>query len=79
MSSKKRTYNLADLFQIVVETKPDDEALVCGDHRLTYRQLDDRSTKLALWLKAKGVGTGETERKIQEETQATIRCIAWCR
>ena len=60
MSSKKRTYNLADLFQIVVETKPDDEALVCGDHRLTYRQLDDRSTKLALWLKAKGVGAGDT-------------------
>lgn len=60
MSSKKRTYNLADLFQIVVETKPDDEALVCGERRLSFRQLDDRSTKLALWLKSKGVGAGDT-------------------
>ncbi len=60
MSSKKRTYNLADLFQIVVETKPDDEALVCGERRLTFRQLDERSNQLALWLKSKGVDANDT-------------------
>ncbi len=58
--SRKRTYNLSDLFQIVVETKPDDEALVCGAQRLTYRQLEERATKLALWLRAKGIGAGDT-------------------
>lgn len=30
-------FNLADLFEIVVDTVPDREALVCGDRRLTYR------------------------------------------
>ncbi len=60
MSSKQRTYNLSDLFQIVVETKPDDEALVCGERRLTYRQLEERATKLALWLRGKGIGAGDT-------------------
>ena len=58
--SRKRTYNLSDLFQIVVETKPDDEALVCGDKRLTYRQIEERSTQLALWLRAKGIVAGDT-------------------
>jgi fatty-acyl-CoA synthase len=60
MSSKQRTYNLSDLFQLVVETKPDDEALVCGEQRLTYRQLEDRATQLALWLRGKGIGAGDT-------------------
>ena len=60
MSSKQRTYNLSDLFQIVVETKPDDEALVCGERRLTFRQIEERATKLALWLRGKGVGAGDT-------------------
>jgi acyl-CoA synthetase (AMP-forming)/AMP-acid ligase II len=60
MSSKQRTYNLADLFGLVVTTKPDDEALVCGARRLTYRQLDDRATRLALWLRSQGVTAGDT-------------------
>lgn len=58
--SRQRTYNLSDLFQIVVETKPDDEALVCGERRLSYRQLEERASKLALWLRSKGIGTGDT-------------------
>jgi fatty-acyl-CoA synthase len=58
--SRKRTYNLSDLFQIVVETKPDDEALVCGDKRLTYRQIEERSKQLALWLRSKGIVAGDT-------------------
>ncbi len=59
--SKARTYNLADLFRIVVENVPaDKEALVCGGRRLTYRQLAERATQLALWLRAKGIKAGDT-------------------
>ena len=58
--SRQRTFNLSDLFQIVVETKPDDEALVCGERRLTFRQIEERSTQLALWLRSKGIGAGDT-------------------
>jgi len=58
--SKQRTYNLADLFQIVVDTKPDDEALVCGERRLTFRQVEEHATKLALWLRSQGIGAGDT-------------------
>ncbi|SMB22529.1 Long-chain-fatty-acid--CoA ligase [Sterolibacterium denitrificans] len=60
MSSRQRTYNLSDLFRIVVETKPDAEALVCGARRLSFRQLEERATRLALWLRGRGIGAGDT-------------------
>src|SRR3954454_2302844 len=40
-------FNIADLFEVVADTVPDREAVVCGDRRLTYRELDDRATRLA--------------------------------
>src|SRR5438477_11855238 len=40
-------FNIADLFELVADTVPDREAVVCGDRRLTYRQLDQRATMLA--------------------------------
>jgi hypothetical protein len=49
-------FNLADLWERVVDEIPDHEALVCGDRRLTYAQADDRATQLAHHLAARGVG-----------------------
>src|SRR5438309_1103586 len=36
-------FNLADLFELVADTVPDREAVVCGDRRLTFRDLGPRS------------------------------------
>jgi acyl-CoA synthetase (AMP-forming)/AMP-acid ligase II len=41
------TFNLADLFELVARAIPDREALVCGTKRLTFGELDERSTRLA--------------------------------
>ncbi|MBV2235543.1 MAG: AMP-binding protein [Sterolibacterium sp.] len=60
MGARPTTFNLADLFRIVVTTKPEEEALVCGSCRLSFQQLDARATQLALWLRAQGVGAGDT-------------------
>jgi fatty-acyl-CoA synthase len=49
-------FNLADLFELVVDTVPGRLALVAGDQRLTYRELDDRANRLAHHLVAAGVG-----------------------
>ncbi len=38
---------------------PDKTALVCGQQRLTYRQLDERSTKVAEFLVSRGMERGE--------------------
>ena len=50
------TFNLADLFEIVADTIPDREALICGDGRLTYRELDERTNRLAHHMLAAGIG-----------------------
>ena len=53
-----RQFNLADLFEEVVDTVPDRPALVAGGRRLTYRQLDERANRFAHVLESQGVGSG---------------------
>jgi acyl-CoA synthetase (AMP-forming)/AMP-acid ligase II len=50
------SFNLADLFESVVDTVPERLALVAGDVRLTYKELDQRANRLANYLASKGVG-----------------------
>ncbi|MEV0261728.1 acyl-CoA synthetase [Streptomyces sp. NPDC050617] len=59
-------YNLADLFESIVDAVPDREALVFADHpgtgaerRLTYAQLDAAANRLAHHLADRGVRPGE--------------------
>lgn len=52
-------FNLADLFEVVVDTVPENEAVVCGARRLSFRQLDERANRLAHWLQSRGVQPGE--------------------
>ena len=52
-----RTFNLADLFEIVTDTVPDRLAIVAGPEERTYRQLDERATRRLL-LESCGVARG---------------------
>ena len=54
-----RTYNLADLFEEVADAAPDRTALVAGDQRRTYAELDERANRLANHLASVGVGAGD--------------------
>jgi acyl-CoA synthetase (AMP-forming)/AMP-acid ligase II len=51
--------NIADLFELVVDTVPDREALVCGERRFTYAELDREANRLAHFLEGRGVKAGE--------------------
>lgn len=51
-------FNLADCFEIVVDAVPDRPALACGEREVTYRELDERTTRLAHVLAEHGVGAG---------------------
>ncbi|MCF2531973.1 acyl-CoA synthetase [Yinghuangia soli] len=53
------TFNLADLFEAVVDAVPGRPALIAGDVRLTYRQLDERANRVAAHLAASGVRPGD--------------------
>ena len=52
-------YNLADLFEAIVDVVPEREALICGERRLTYAETDARANRLAHHLAAHGVGPGD--------------------
>jgi fatty-acyl-CoA synthase len=52
-------FNVADLFECVADTVPDHLALVCGERRLTFAELDARANRLAHVLEASGVGPGD--------------------
>src|SRR5205823_4114495 len=57
---KVLTFNIADLFECVADTVPEREAVVCGDRRLTYAELDERATRLAHALRTElGVQPGD--------------------
>ncbi len=54
-----RSFAFADLWELVADEIPDREAVVCGDRRLTYGQLDERANRLADHLRSGGVGRGD--------------------
>lgn len=57
--SNTRSYNLADLFEIVAGCVPDRIAFRCGSHSLTYRQLDERANRFGSALRARSLGRGD--------------------
>ncbi|WP_149262525.1 acyl-CoA synthetase [Actinomadura sp. K4S16] len=53
------TLNLATLFEAVAAAVPGRPALVCGDRRLTFAELDRRADTVAHRLRAAGIAPGE--------------------
>lgn len=53
------TFNLADLFEVVADACPDRTALVAGEVRLTYRELDERANRVAHAFEAAGLEPGD--------------------
>ncbi|HUF85341.1 MAG TPA: acyl-CoA synthetase [Acidimicrobiia bacterium] len=54
-----REFNLADLFEVVADTVPSRLALVAGDERRTYAQLDELANRFAHHLIDQGVAPGD--------------------
>ncbi len=50
------SYNLSELFEQVAAKVPGSQALVTSARRLTYAELEERATRLANALRARGVG-----------------------
>jgi acyl-CoA synthetase (AMP-forming)/AMP-acid ligase II len=53
------SYNLAQLFERVADAVPEREAVVTPVVRLTYARLDERATRFAHALAARGIGRGD--------------------
>jgi acyl-CoA synthetase (AMP-forming)/AMP-acid ligase II len=52
-------FNLADIFESLVDVIGDREALVCGDRRLTYAELEVRANRLAQHFLQIGIKPGD--------------------
>jgi acyl-CoA synthetase (AMP-forming)/AMP-acid ligase II len=52
-------FNLADLWERVADTVPDHDAIVDGERRFTYAELDQRADRLAHVLATQGIGPGD--------------------
>jgi acyl-CoA synthetase (AMP-forming)/AMP-acid ligase II len=55
----KLAFQLADLFENVADHVPERTAIVYGERRLTFREVDERATRLAHYLAAQGVKQGD--------------------
>ena len=55
----KRTFNLADIFELVTQAVPDRVAFGCGEQKLTFSQLNERANQLGNALRARGIGRGD--------------------
>ena len=52
-------FNIADLFESLVDVVPSRLAVVCADRRLTFAELDERATRFANALTARGIKAGD--------------------
>lgn len=52
-------FNIADMYEMVADKVPGRDALVCGEQRATFAELDERANRLAHYLAARGVGVGD--------------------
>ncbi|MBV8980283.1 MAG: acyl-CoA synthetase [Acidimicrobiia bacterium] len=52
-------FNLADIFESIVDVVPDRPAIVCEDDRLTYAELEENANRLAHHLQESGVEPGD--------------------
>ena len=52
-------YNIADLFEHTVDAVPNRTALICGDTRLTFAELDERANRFGHFLQSRGVRPGD--------------------
>ena len=52
-------FNLADFIEHTVDVVPDRTALICGDQRRTFRELEERANRLAHHLAEQGIGRND--------------------
>ncbi|MBM4608460.1 AMP-binding protein [Rhodococcus hoagii] len=67
---------LADLFGAAAAADPDAVAVVCGDERITYRDLDAHSKPARRWLIERGIGPESVVAVAMERTVDLVAALA---
>lgn len=69
---------LADVLREHRRSRPQATAVVCGEDRATYPELDERTSRLAGSLMAAGVGTGDRVLWLGQNCHRVIECLLAC-
>ncbi len=69
---------LGDVLREHRRSRPRQTAVVCGDHRATYPELDQRTSRLANALVDAGVGTGDHVLWLGQNCHRVIECLLGC-
>jgi acyl-CoA synthetase (AMP-forming)/AMP-acid ligase II len=76
--SSVHALSLADIAVRNARFRPDAEAVVCGSHRATYRQLEKRVRRLAGALSARGVGPGDRVAWLGRNCHVALEALLAC-
>ena len=52
-------FNIADMYELVADKVPARDAIVCGEQRATFAELEQRANQLAHYLASRGVKAGD--------------------
>jgi long-chain acyl-CoA synthetase len=69
---------LGDVLREHRRSRPDRTAVVCGDYRATYPELDQRTNRLANALSDAGVGAGDLVLWLGQNCHRVLECLLGC-
>jgi acyl-CoA synthetase (AMP-forming)/AMP-acid ligase II len=72
------SFNIADLFEHVVDAVPERVAVVSASVRETYRELDERATRLAHVLRERGARAGDPIGCCMQNSAAHVEAMLAC-
>jgi acyl-CoA synthetase (AMP-forming)/AMP-acid ligase II len=72
------SFNFADIWEMAADALGDRLALVCGDQRRTYADLEERANRLAHHLVGRGVGPGDHVAIYLENCSEYLECMIAC-
>lgn len=78
MVDERHDLTLGDLLAEHRRSRPERTAVVCGEARYTYPQLDQRVDRLAAALASAGVGPGERVLWLGQNCHRVIECLFAC-
>jgi len=68
---------IRQLFERWAERTPASPALVCGDRRLSYGELNSKANRLAHYMKSFGRGAGQPGWRLPASFPRAHRCHSW--